>query len=519
MPKISIDIHKRGPNVDKKLHSQFIEFLGTCITDGIWVGRDSAIPNYDGIRKEAADLLAKLQPPVLRWPGGCYADRYHWRDGVGPCESRPITYNTNFGTQGYESNQFGTHEFMRLCRMVGAEPWLNVNMMSGAVAEMQQWAEYCNRESGTALADERTANGDKAPFNVRYWGIGNESWAGGGCYTPQGYADEYRKYAAAFPSFGHPFDAENPAKPFLIAVGPDGNKPAERVAWTRGFFEALAQFRRPPMQGYDLHFYNWNVSNAQDTVTSFDEAAYYNVLLGCLEIEQVLCEQYDLVQQALAAIPPERAAFGDMPGPECGLIIGEWGNWHRMDKSAPSALWQQCTMRDALTTALTLDIFHRHADKLQMACAAQAVNVLNSVLLTFGERTVATPNYHVFRMYLPHRNAHALDCAVHAPTLAADARGTLPEVAVFASRKNDVVTVNLINPSYGAACEADLDFGAEMEYLGGETLGGGAPQVHNTPQAPNAVCPFAAAAPDRLAGGWRFRLPRASVSVHRFKAE
>lgn len=236
------------PEIVKKfiapeLHSQFIEFLGNCISDGIWVGKDSPIPNYNGLRKDVVDALKNLQPPVVRWPGGCYADMYHWRDGIG--KDRRITWNENFGTYTQEKNEFGTHEFMDLCHMIGAKPWLNINMLRGTVAETVEWAEYCNRREETSLSRERAENGSPEPFNVEYWGLGNECWAGGGNYTAQGYADEYRKYASSFPAF-KPMSLDGSADGInmkFIACGPDGNKPVERVKWTKDFFRALADYR------------------------------------------------------------------------------------------------------------------------------------------------------------------------------------------------------------------------------------------------------------------------------------
>ena len=217
-----------------ELQGHFIEFLGSCIYDGIWVGEDSEIPNYHGIRKDLVDAFQKLHPPVIRWPGGCYADVYHWRNGIGPRENRPVTYNENFGTFETDPNQFGTHEMMEFCEMIGAKPWFNINMMTGSPAEMREWMEYCNRRESTTLTRERKVNGHEAPFQVEYWGIGNEVWDGGGKMTPQMYADEYRKFASSCPSFG-PGDQAFPPK--CIASGPDGNKPKERVVWTKDFFK------------------------------------------------------------------------------------------------------------------------------------------------------------------------------------------------------------------------------------------------------------------------------------------
>lgn len=514
MDKIELITGESGPVVDERLHSQFIEFLGACIAEGIWVGEDSEIPNIHGLRRDTVEALRELQPPVVRWPGGCFADTYHWRDGIGERAKRPVTYNNNFGTRSLEYNQFGTHEFMEFCRLIGAKPWFNGNVLSGSVGELREWAEYCNRGKGTALAEERAENGSAEPFGVEYWGIGNESWGGGGCYTAQGYAEEYRKYASAFPSFG------TPEKPFssgmkLIAVGPDGNKPQERVAWTKDFFEAFSQYRQPPLYGYDLHFYNWNIQDPEDRITAFSEEAWYRVISGCLELEDVIEEQYCLLQEGVSKI--RRPEGWQVSGDNCRLVVGEWGNWHRPPEDAPSALWQQCTMRDAVTSALTLDIFHRNCGKVSIACAAQAVNVLNSVLLTFGDKTVKTPNYYVFQMYKEHRNAKAVKLNVTSETLFRGEKGKVESVFAFASCKAGKVTVNLVNPSYREEREVLLCFDSKAEYCSGQQLGGMDPTAHNTPEQPDAVSIQEAPSPAACEEGWRTVLPKASITVYQFR--
>ena len=276
MNKITFERDEKPRVIAPELHSQFIEFLGGCIDGGIWVGKDSEIPNYDGIRKDVVDALAEIQPPVVRWPGGCYADMYHWRDGVGP--ERKQTWNTNFTTWAPEKNEFGTHEFMNFCKRIGAKPWININMLSGTTEEMADWAEYCNREEETDLSKERAENGSPEPFGVEYWGIGNEVWAGGGNYTAQGYVNEYRRYAGAMPRFSHMEMSEDadgrmhpqmkgtPTK--LIASGPDGNKPLERVRWTKDVFKALGEYRMPQIWGYDLHLLEYEADGAGDRLWS-----------------------------------------------------------------------------------------------------------------------------------------------------------------------------------------------------------------------------------------------------------
>lgn len=444
---VYIDPFKTIGRIDPKLHGQFIEFLGECIDEGLWVGEDSFIENENGYRKDVLDALRALEPPLIRWPGGCYADTYHWRDGIGLQEGRATTFNENFATYELDDHHFGTDEFLRLCETLGAEPWININMLSGSVAEMKDWMEYCNREQPTDLANERARNGHPRPYNVKYWGIGNEVWAGGGTMTPQTYLDEYRRFASAMPSFTT--DVFEPSPMYAIACGPDGNKPRERVAWTQDFFRGLAQYRQPRINGYDLHFYNWNIDSDQDTPTEFDEAGWDSVIHGCLELEDILRDQWRLMNDGLALIHEPEASMDSKLG-HVDLIIGEWGNWHKTAFTARPALRQQVTMRDAITTALTLDLLQRNCDKVSMACNAQTINVLNSLLLTDGDKTILTPNYDVFMMYKAHRGATALDVPRCDP-----ADGS---VYTFASVSEDgsELLVNLTNAHMNDAVEAEL---------------------------------------------------------------
>ena len=430
-----------GAVISPALHSQFIEHLGSCIYGGLWVGKDSPIPNIEGFRKDILEPLSALRPPVIRWPGGCFADTYHWRDGIG--KDRPVIFNGNFGTNRTEDNAFGTDEFMRLCALTGSKPWLNLNLLSGSVREAVEWAEYCNRTESTALSDMRRENGSDAPYGVEMWGIGNEVWAGGGNMTPEDYASLYRRFASAMPHFTRPDGSPLPQT--YILSGPDGNKPKERVRWTRDLFKALARYRQPKLDAIDLHFYNWNVGPEADEPDGFDEKGWYRVLRGAMEIEGVILEQDALIKEGLAGFPEPEGSFFPAPEPSCKLIIGEWGNWHQSAFRAKDALWQQCSMRDAVTSALTLDIFHRQADKLSAACCAQTVNVLNALFLTDGDRTVLTPHYYVYRMYMPHRGGNLLQTASDSPE-----KGGLPEVMATASEKDGEMTVSLVCTGYAS---------------------------------------------------------------------
>lgn len=499
-----------GPVISPALHSQFIEHLGSCIYGGLWVGKESRIPNIEGFCKDILEPLAALCPPVIRWPGGCFADTYHWRDGVG--ENRPVIFNGNFGTNRTEDNSFGTDEFMRLCALTGAKPWLNLNLLSGSVQEAVEWAEYCNRAESTALSNLRRENGSEAPYDVQLWGIGNEVWAGGGNMTPEDYASLYRRFSSAMPHFTQPDGSPLPQT--FILSGPDGNKPKERVSWTRDLFAALARYRQPKLDAIDLHFYNWNVGPEADEVDAFDREGWYRVLKGALEIESVILEQDRLIQKGLAQFPQPEGSFFPSPKPTCKLYIGEWGNWHQSAFRAESALWQQCSMRDAVTSALTLDVFHRQADKLSLACCAQTVNVLNALFLTDGDTTILTPHYYVYRMYMPHRGGKLLSLTADSPET-----DGLPAVMALASEKDGVVSVNLVCTDYDTPCQVELDLGTPAEILSGETLSSRSLTDCNTPDDPFRVIPRENLPQKRTDGRFSVILPAGSVSVLRFKTK
>jgi alpha-N-arabinofuranosidase len=499
---IKIDPDALAHRIPPELHGQFIEYLGQCIDGGIWVGRDSDIPHTDGVRQGVLDALVELAPPVLRWPGGCYADTYHWRDGIGEASRRPVTFNENFGTYELDNHAFGTDEYLRLCEQIGAQPWINVNMMSGTVAEATDWMEYCNRSQPTDLARERAHNGHPAPYGVSYWGIGNEPWGGGGTTTAGSYLDAYRVFATAMPRFT--LGILEQTSMYAIASGPDGNKPLERVQWTRDFFRGLAEYRVPPINGYDLHFYNWNLTEGETAVT-FDEAGWDRVIDSSLELEDVLLEQRHLMDEGIAELPtPESDFFA--PPVSVDLILGEWGNWHREAFSARPALFQQVTMRDAITTALSLDILHRNGDSVAMACNAQTVNVLNALLLTDGAHTIRTPNFDVFMMYKPHQGA----TAVHV-----DADLHEPHIHVFASRAADTVTINLVNTHIADEADVDLSFATPVRVTARDVLTSDSPTRHNTAAEPDAVRRTAVEVRPDVDTDHRVHLPARSVTVVR----
>ncbi len=412
--RIRIDANVEVGTINPELHGHFAEHLGSCTYGGLWVGKDSRIPNINGYRKLAVEYLRELGVPVLRWPGGCFADDYHWRDGVGPQEKRPKTVNIHWGNYT-EDNSFGTHEFIGLCRLIGAEPYFAGNVGSGTPEELRDWVEYCNFSSGSALSDERARNGSPEPFRIRYWGIGNENWGCGGNMTPEEYAAQYRRFAGYVRAFGD-------TRPFMIACGPNGND----TDWSRRFLDAMKGRRYP--NGFAMHFY----SGGKSVATQFTVETMQEQLSSFARVERAVKQQRALMD----GYDPER---------RMGLLVDEWGVWDRMvpeEEKRYGRLWQQITMRSAVAAALGLNVFHRQADKLVMCNIAQIVNVLHSMLLTYEDRCIRTPAYYAFDLL----KAHRAKTAVHVEYDDAAPLG----LSVSASRKEKDFVLTLVNPKHDA---------------------------------------------------------------------
>jgi alpha-N-arabinofuranosidase len=462
--RISINLREPQAVIRPELYGHFAEHLGTCIDGGIWVGEDSAISNFGGIRTDVLDALRQLHPPVLRWPGGCYADDYHWEDGIGPRSGRPRRVNLWWG-HNVESNAFGTHEFIQVCRTLGAEPYLAGNVGSGSPRELREWVEYCNFAGDSTLAKRRAANGSPVPFGVRYWGIGNEAWGCGGNFTPEDYAVEYKRFASYVKEFSG-------TRPYLVACGPDGND----ADWTHRFFGKLGRF--PHISGYAAHYY---CGTAGPSATEFDTNQWYELLEKSTRMEKLINDQRLLLDQ----FDPER---------RIGLIIDEWGTWHLPTPGRnPLHLWQQNTLRDALVAALTLDIFNRHADKVVMANIAQTVNVLQSMLLTQGDKMILTPTYHIFELYRSHQGGRVLPTSFEAPSISfavGDERRELSSLSGSASLKGDLLTVSVVNPHATLPAEAAIELqGGIVREVMISVLAHSDLTAHNTFEAPQILRP------------------------------
>ena len=419
--EVIIGTEESEPIVDPHIFGHFIEHIGGVIYDGIWVGRDSKIANIGGIRKSFLDDMNRINVPNIRWPGGCFADGYHWRDGIGVPEDRPRTYNFWRREQptdidSTETNAFGIHEFINLCKLTNSEPYVAANMGSSTPQEFYDWVSYCNAPTGMlSLADERASNGSPEPFNVRYWGVGNESWGCGGDMTAREYAQKYRQWVTQIPGY---------VRPFLVAAGPEGHQRGEisdtitlsdiataetdlQLDWTRGFFEGIdnGHAASARVDGFALHFYSFFrvlFSGHNFKCEDFDAAGWYTVMHEGLRIEDVITKHWETMQQYKSA---QKTKF----------VLDEWGNWYQDGPlSGPGHLFSQpITLRDGVHTALTFDIFNRHCEKLAMANVAQTINCIHSLFLAHGDNFVRTPVYYAFELYMSHMGARRVPLAMN----------------------------------------------------------------------------------------------------------
>jgi alpha-N-arabinofuranosidase len=471
--ELSIDASKAGAKIDRNIFGQFAEHLGHGVYEGIWVGPDSAIPNTRGIRNDVIAALKAIRVPNVRWPGGCFADEYHWRNGIG--SPRVVTLNPNWGGV-VEPNTFGTHEFMDFLDQIGAEAYLSVNVGSGTAREASEWLEYLTTAQPTTLAKERAANGHAPPYKVAFLGIGNESWDCGGNMTPDYYLSQLKIYSRFVRNFN---PAQQDAQQMLkIAVGPGGGEPR----WTE-WTEAI-------MKAYQHHSWSWDINGLSMhsyTVVAWPPS-FKSVGFGETEYSQILKSTLDM--EDLIA---KHSAIMDKYDPEkkIALVVDEWGGWYApLPGSNPGFLVQQNSMRDAILAALNLNIFARHADRVRMANIAQMINVLQAMIITDKEKMVLTPTYYAYKMYLPFQNATFVPVAFDAGTYTRD-KITLPRVdAVAAKDKAGKLWLELTNIDPNEPVEIVVNLaGAGAKSAAGETLT--APKVDsvNTFDAPHTVVP------------------------------
>lgn len=457
--KLTINPLDKQSRIHKEIYSNFSEHLGRCIYDGIYVGKDSPIPNIEGYRKDVIDAFKQIKLPVLRWPGGCFADEYHWMDGIGELSERKKIVNTNWGGV-VEDNSFGTHEFMRLCELVGCEPYICGNVGSGTVEELAKWVEYITCDGTSPMADLRRKNGRDKPWKLKYLGIGNESWGCGGNMTPEFYCDNYRRYATYCREYSG-------NKLFKIACGPS----ADDYNWTDVCMKKIGAWG---MQGLSLHYYSVPFGNWEHkgSATDFTEEEYYDVILRASQIEPMIARHSGIMDR----YDPQRRV---------GIIVDEWGTWYDVEPGTnPGFLYQQNTMRDAIVAAVSLNIFNKHSDRVVMANIAQAVNVLQAILLTEGNVTIKTPTYHVFDLFKEHQDAELIYSHVENDT----AFGELPCVSHSASiAENGSITLTLSNCSLDKEFTIDIGtaFG-KIDSANGRILTGEV-HAHNTFEQPENV--------------------------------
>ncbi len=389
MKKWYINEKNKLGKISPEIYGHFSEHLGRCIYEGVYVGEDSPIPNRKGMRSDVVDALKELKIPVLRWPGGCFADEYHWRDGIGPKNERAKMINTHWGGV-VEDNSFGTHEYFELCEQLGCKTYINGNLGSGTVREMSEWVEYMTFPGTSPLSELRKKNGRELPFQVDYFGVGNENWGCGGSMLPEYYANEYRRYQ----TYIRKHNQEHPIQ--KICCGPGGDD----YQWTKKVLETLyagGQGQVKP-DGLSLHHYtipgDWG---HKGSATDFTEQEYYRTLQSAMHMEELI-RRHGVIMDEFD------------PDKQIGMVVDEWGCWFDVEPGTnPGFLYQQNTMRDAMIAGLTLNIFNRHCDRVKMANIAQMVNVLQSVILTEGEKMLLTPTYHVFHMMRQHQGGELIE--------------------------------------------------------------------------------------------------------------
>ena len=485
MNRLTVNLLDTKSKINRNIYGHFSEHLGHCIYGGLYVGENSPIPNVNGIRSDVTAALRNIKIPVLRWPGGCFADTYHWQGAIGPKASREKMVNTTWGGVS-EDNSFGTHEFMDLCEQVGCEPYVCGNLGSGTVREMSEWVEYMNSDAVSPMADLRRANGREKPWGVKYFGIGNESWGGGGNMRPEYYADLYRRYQTYLHNYGD-------AKLVKIACGPN----ADDYRWTETVMELAGRW----MDGISLHYYTvpgtWEHKNS---AASFTEADYYETLEKALRMEPLISNHTQIMNRC----DPEHRV---------GLVVDEWGTWFASEPGTnPAFLYQQNTMRDALVAAVTLNIFNEHSDRVIMANIAQMVNVLQAVILTQDEKMILTPTYHVFDLYKAHQDATLVGSFLQTDETGAGGC-RVPRLSRSVSIGNDGrLTVTLANLSASEEAPVDCVFlGGTPAKLSARILTG-AMDAKNDFTHPDAVRIRPFGLPDAKDGTLRVTLPACSVA-------
>ncbi len=457
-----------GPTIHKNVYGQFAEHLGRGIYGGVWVGESSRIPNTRGFRNDVVQALKELQVPVVRWPGGCYADQYHWRDGIGPRSERKKTINVNWGDV-VEDNSFGTHEFFELVEMLGADAYVNINVGTGTPGEMMEWIEYMTSASDSTLANLRRKNGRAKPWRVHYLGIGNETWGCGGSMSPQHYSDVYRQFATFVKT-----PADN--RPIIVASG--GNN--EETVWTQQLIDSVKESWTLRMDGIAHHYYTIPTGSweRKGFALGFPESEWFSAFFQTLRIRGFLESNV----RVLDAKDPKK---------KVGFFVDEWGTWYDSAEGASQAnLYQQNSLRDALVAALNFHVFHDFAERVRMTNIAQMVNVLQAMILTDGQSMLLTPTYHAFHMYRPFQGARHVRAQLRDVPDYRVGNRRIPKVSATAGiGKDGKLYLGLINTHPSQAERVQVSAARSLAKASGRLLSGSALDAHNTFAAPNQIRP------------------------------
>jgi alpha-N-arabinofuranosidase len=481
-----------GPQIDRHIYGQFAEHLGRGIYEGVWVGEASPIPNTHGFRNDVVAALREIHVPDVRWPGGCFADEYHWRDGIGPRASRPVTLNTNWGGVP-DDNAFGTHEFLEFAELIGADAYINGNLGTGSAREMAEWLQYMTSNKPTALTAERARNGHPAPWKIAYFAVGNEAWGCGGNMRAESYVDQFKQVATFL-------KAPQGARPTIVASGGHDDD----TSWTRALIETARHDGQFDMGAITFHYYtlpndNWKAKGA---ALGFGEDQWISTMAHTLRMDDfvthnsAVLDQYD-------------------PDKKVGFAVDEWGTWYDPEPGAePGFLYQQNTLRDAVVAAVNFNIFHRHADRVRMANIAQMVNVLQAMILTKGPQMVLTPTYHVFKMFRPFQDATYLPVEVQAPAYTMGST-TVPGVSLSAARTSDgkiVLALVNLNPKTPTPLSLTIA-GAQPKQVHGDVLTASSMDAHNTFETPDVIHPAEFKGATVKGGTLSLTLPAKSVVV------
>jgi alpha-N-arabinofuranosidase len=487
--KITLNVDRAETQINKNIYGHFAEHLGRCIYDGIYVGENNtSIPNTAGVRNDVLKALKDLKIPNLRWPGGCFADTYHWKDAIGPKNERKPIENLMWGNLR-EDNSFGTNEFLNMCELLGAEPYLAVNMNSGTIKEAVEWVQYTNHANGTSyLTDIRKKSGREKPWNVRFWGIGNESWDCGGNMSVDHYINLYKQFATAMTSYS------NTEKLFRVAVGPGG----PGSAWTEEIMKNIPSRR---FEGLSIHHYsviNWAYKGSS---SQFTDEEYFKTMQQAWNMENVVRTNSEIMDKY---DPKKRVA----------LVVDEWGGWYETDPEGQGQLYQQNTIRDAMIAGLTLNIFNNHADRVRMANLAQIVNVLQSVILTNKEKIILTPTYHVMEMYKVHQDALLVPIQILSKDFVMG-NNRIPAISASASKdQSGKLHISLTNIDIVNGQEVEIDLkGFKAKQITGRILTSSKIQDHNTFDNPTHVVPTTYSGASISKGTLKVSMPPNSVIV------